>query len=382
MVAKRHTSLKSYNASSRSKMVRADAPIAEQSTFHGSSFDEYEFMKEGKRYLRLSGREFLTPIGNPVAAIANAPTGFRFAVIPIDPKSLGGRLALMAEQFQFSKGLRFRVLYEPVVPTTTAGAIAVYFNNDIGTPVAETGDDEMAHAATHESFIQTPVWKDAILTIDPKDALLRYADQDTGDARFQVQGMIIVETADIMAIPASSTYGNLYLEYEVEFSVESLDYSVHMREETLMVATSAAAGTPTVGGPIKFHTTTATADSPNLDPGELPSGAASNTDLIDYMFVGTVVNHAGNWVSGNNAYDVFGETSSYLFLGTGCVMRFYNVGGVIQARPFTSIAAASDADTNETITGSWDWPTGVGAWTTASTLSIRGYWIPVVQDAP
>lgn len=376
VAARRHATLNSFRKASKQNEISSSAPLAEQSQLHGARFDEYEFMREGKRHIRLSGREFLTPIGNVAATtVSNAPAGYRFAVVPLSPAALGGRLALMAEQFQFNRGKKFKLIYEPVVPATTTGAIAMYFNNDIGTPLGEVGDDELAHAATHEYFAQTAVWSPIMMDIEPEDAVTHYVDQESGDARFEIQGIIVIEAASILDIPAGFTFGNLYLEYEVEFSVESLDYSVTMREEGVMSVTTVV-GTPTAGTIIQFGDGAATAAIPSYAV-TMPTGVIA-AELEDWVFVATVVQALNQWVSGNNTYAVEGDSTTYTWLGSGAVLRF-TIGstGVVYASLFSSLTAASTSSVSAyPQTGQLDWPAGMVNFTAGTDLILRGYWHP------
>ena len=91
----------------------------------------------------------------------------------------------------------------------------MYYSNDIGTSMLTMGRDHVAQAATQPSFVQFQVWDEASLDIDPGDANLRYYNDESGDYRSQIQGFACVLAPDTLA--DNITYGNLYIEYDVEF---------------------------------------------------------------------------------------------------------------------------------------------------------------------
>ena len=272
--ARRHTSLKSFN--------RATAPIATGSDWSGEAFHEHEYMRDGERHIRVAGREFLTSV-NTFDRVTYALLGERLAVIPVAPEALGGRLAVFADQFEQHKLIKARVIYEPVVPTTSVGAIVMYFRNDVGTTDIDLGRDELVHAATHPSFIQTSVWDAASIEVSPSDANLKFFNDESGDFRSQAQGEIIIETGDPIA--ANQTYGNLYFEYDFEFYSPELTYDVVDTPETLLHINQATGGSESGGDPFIVVSPSGGAALPNFAMGPVGSPVAVTPADMDYIYV-------------------------------------------------------------------------------------------------
>jgi hypothetical protein len=213
----RHASLAAFTKSA--------APLSVGTQWKGSNFHEFEYVSSGERHIQVSGREFLGQIAvgeSIVAAGVDLPLGSRLAIFPINPEALGGRLELYTHMYRQHKAISLRVLYEPIVPATTEGAIFMYFRNDVGTTTLPTGRQELMHAATLPEFVSTPVWECAELHISPSNTNIRYANEASG-ARFSTQGFVQVETASILA---EKVYGNVYIEYTMHFFAPSLDYEI------------------------------------------------------------------------------------------------------------------------------------------------------------
>lgn len=220
------------------KQFNQDAPLAKGNSYKGASFRELESVADGQRRLRVRGREFLGEVLAGASLSGTTSIGARLGVFPVNPEALGGRLKLYAQQFEENKLLRSWVEYEPVVPATTAGAIAICFRNDVGTQTTQVGRTAIMHAATLASFVQTSVWDPVEMEIKPEDALKKYFDE--GDERYRVacQGFVELLSASDLA---DGTFGNLYLCYEMDFFGEALDFEVTDVDTTLVSITSTAA---------------------------------------------------------------------------------------------------------------------------------------------
>lgn len=290
--AQRHVKAREYHE------AREKVPIAEGSEYHGASMDEYESVVNGKRHLRVCGRELLGEVGQLFAA---ADTTFSVGerlpgcLWPIAPRYLAGRLSLLASQFEEHKVHSMHVHYVPGVPSTAYGSIAFYFRNDIAVPTIEIGQNELRHAATHRPFVQTPVWKEAHIEIDPEDAVNRYFDEESQEARLEVQGLIQVLCGDSLTCTvAHPRLGNLYIEYDIEFFGEALDYDTDSREMTLVtVSGTSAVGLANDGMSVVFTDGAPSADKPSFSVVDLPTGVSSVDELEGWVFYGTVLGVTG-----------------------------------------------------------------------------------------
>jgi len=314
------------------------APIANGSEWKGEAFHEHEHMKNGVRHVRVGGREFLSVIHtdnfDTVCAI-----GSRLSVIPITPDALGGRLAVFSDQFEQHRLVKARVVFVPSVPTTTAGALVIYFRNDVGTSDIDIGRDELVHAATHPSFAQASVWEELSVDIQPSDANLRYFNDESGDFRSQTQGMLIIEAADSLAV--STTFGNLYFEYDFEFYAPELTYDVVDTPETYMNFNQSTSGTRQAGEPLWFLTP-ATAGYPSFEFGHATPVAPTDAD-VDYIYVIIVEKVTGVWPT----WTTSGASSEFNFIAGMCfygrISRAEAAGGAYEhvMYLFTSLADAA-----------------------------------------
>lgn len=220
-----HDTLSSYKSSMN------NAPVAEGQQVRGSEMHQVESVKDGKRIVRVGGQMSL---GQVAQVTSSTFRGGHLSVFPISPESLGGRLGLMAKDYEEQVFHLLEIIYVPGVPTTTAGSLGMWFNNDIAVPTWVLGEDSVAHGATHDSFIQTPVWESATISVKPEDTLKRYFNEEAGDFRLEVQGLVhIIATSTLPAGP----YGSLFLKYDCSFSSPELDYEVQDVETGELVLT-------------------------------------------------------------------------------------------------------------------------------------------------
>jgi hypothetical protein len=197
------------------------APVAYSSTWSGSTAHEVEMNNSGMRSIRVFGREMLSEI----AISDDFSIGQRLpnCVIPVNPDSFGGRLGLFADSYQEHKLLHMELHYEPTVPTTTTGALAMYFRNDTSIPTYIVGLEQFTHSSTHASFTQFSVWEEGHCHVEPSDALLRYFDTDSGSWRSSAQGEVVVMAASRLM---AGSLGNLFVTYEYVFYSPELSYDV------------------------------------------------------------------------------------------------------------------------------------------------------------
>jgi len=301
-VATRHPTRSAYEAAKAASFAKVktrlggtSAPITTGHSYHGAKYHEHEYMRDGVRHLLITGREF---IGSPsLPAVASTYTsyseGMRLpgCVWPISPVAMGGRAAVFATEFEQHKVKRCRVLYEPSVPTTTAGAIAMVFRNDVDTETLYLGSDELQHAATNPSFNQFPVWEEAVLEIAPSDMVNRYFDSSEGEFKTSTQGYLVALAAS--DIDLSVSLGNFYMEYEIEFFAPSLSYEVaEYIGATMTVSCVQATVFSCTEGDACLFRSTMQAGYPGWAITPLPpgvSGASDWEELSKWMFYGTIV---------------------------------------------------------------------------------------------
>lgn len=230
----------------------------------------------------------------------------------------------------------FKVVYKPVVPANTPGAVALYFRNDISNPVFETGLDELIAASSHTSFVETTVWSPASITVNPSDVALKYWDEMSGDFATEVQGMITCITTSELSV---GTYGHLYLEYDVDFFSPELDYEVDeigiVSLDLTWTAYNPGAGNPILWNfqaPISGAATAVWSGNPppNVEylaygvVKEIDTASPSNTPAPSWNTLDDVSAHTfqrgqgfffrfrgpGNWTDGNTAGFIYADLDS------------------------------------------------------------------------
>lgn len=248
--------------------------LSESSIYHGSKTVEHDFVRDGVRGTRLAGSQYLSDVSiDHLTGI-----GERIAFVLVNPTAFGSILAKMAEIYEQCKLMHMKVVYKPVVPATTKGAIAVYFRNDVQNPLSETGLEELQHAATHEAFVDSTVWSPFEVEIKPSNAVLKFWDEISGDPSNDMQGMITVISSSVLepdttggGVELPTTFGHLYLEYDYEFFSPEVDYEVDEVGEFALRLNWPASYAPTQNVAMKF----------NGVSGVIPSFSFSGTTPVD-----------------------------------------------------------------------------------------------------
>jgi len=209
------------NVVSSKKYHETAVGLNESLIYHGSKQLEHDFVEKGIRGTRVAGSQFLDLVqtGEQNGAQGNRLT-FRF----LNPEALGSLLEKQSNTYEQSKFNHCKVVYKPIVPATTAGAIAFWFQNEIDENQTENGLELIQQASTRQAFVDTTVWNPAAIDIDPSSLLKKYWNDASGEFGMEIQGMVVVCASGALA--ALSTFGHLYLEYDVTFWSPSIDQSL------------------------------------------------------------------------------------------------------------------------------------------------------------
>lgn len=338
-------------------MPDMSVPVARGAAYRGAMSAIRESVDKSGRKADVVGHQFLGTVSWNSTLPPSIGARPEQGIYVISPDSLGGSLQLLAKNYEQHRARKLRIKYIPSVASTEAGAIAMFFRNDVATPVDQVGLTNLTHAATHPSFLQTQVWEAADLVIDPNDATMSYFDDDNGDSRMQVQGIVEVLAASSLANPKS--YGNLYLEYDIEFFSQELSFEIaDIATGTMNAGANAQAVTV-------FNPFIAVFNSVAPGPvGTFKIGIASGTtpDSTNYVFACTMTNigTAFGYTTRANG----GEVQNASFY-QGFFMRVYNT--VIGSANYTNdslsavffndyaSAIAWDGPNSEVTDGQWLW---------------------------
>lgn len=214
-------------------------PLNTTSRYHGVTHSEKEISVKGVQGVQATGQLWLGAL-NIVAA---CPVGSRLGLFPIDPRSLGGKLAVLASLWEQHVAKRLRLVYRPVVSAVTPGALAFTYQNDTSQDQLPFGDSLLARASANEMYEEIQVFQPLDIDIRPSDAQRRYFNEESGDSRQQIGGMIIAYTTTAMTADEVGAIGHMYLEYDIDFYAAFLDTDIPLAHTGSLVIGFAAATT-------------------------------------------------------------------------------------------------------------------------------------------
>jgi hypothetical protein len=335
----------------RKNVARADGGVAIANPLARRTHEEHRYMSKDGQHVRAIGCTWLGPVGLGSGDDSHALTGCgkRLSGSPwlVDPVSLGGRLEVLAGEFTQHKCNNGSLYYEPVVPATTAGGIAFYFDNDISTESVEVGDTEFMNATYHApDFAPTAVWQDLTMPISPSNINTKYQNSANGDLREEVQGKIVAVSSSDLDNPLEPgepfTFGQVYLNYDIDFFSQSMDYELTAHENHSFVATQNAYAQQ-VGAAVKFvmEASTPTTSTGAMTPA--PDG------LDDVLFYGTCVESTSSAGGGLVVITPDDPKARTILPGSEVYFRMSNLNGSqdwtdgsIGLYMFESLAAAQD----------------------------------------
>lgn len=145
----------------------------------------------------------------------------------ISPETIGSQLTLLSKQYQAYRLDELEIFYETEVPTTTEGAISLFFSNDTTTNQWLEGMDMKRHAASAPYYLQTPVWQNCGMKISPTELAKRYWTQSAQkDVSFQVLGLLTTLAAS--DLEGDKTYGSVYARIAITFEMPILSTEVEL----------------------------------------------------------------------------------------------------------------------------------------------------------
>lgn len=354
----------------------ASTPLRENGGLSHRGTHEYEYVGDGGRRLRLSGREYLGQVKTGYLDGSLYVGGNRLAagVWVMTPNALGGRLQLAAKEFLEHKLVAGRVVYVPSVDATIGGQAAMYYNADVGSSTTDLGDKLIRSAATHQSYTPFEVYCPAHMTIHPEDVNKKYLDESSGDERFHAQGLL--EVMSVSSIPGttkySGIYGTLYFEYDFDFYASSLDDEIDDVAEGSMTITCSASTLFSAYDNLLISNTAA-----HVNWATFPSGITV-TDLVNYCFACTVTATSGSWTT--FTWDAHSDTASYGFavgqtFWLTCQLEAGGSGNVIGNLSTNYVSSGfAVASVDDGPAGQLRWGAASGTPTPGTlTLDVRGF---------
>lgn len=162
------------------------------------------------------GRMYLGPITTPASPVAGAV----YLEVQLYPSNVApSRLAQLAGMYSRFKWRKAQVIYESAVGSSTNGSLFMWIDADPTAPVP-TVDALGEVSIAHKSSATFPVWSEAKVSWSQPLMDKWFYCVASEDPREFSAGVIRVACDTTLA--ASTTFGRVYLDYEVEFRDEAL----------------------------------------------------------------------------------------------------------------------------------------------------------------
>lgn len=189
--------------------------------------------------VRLKGSDFVQTLTTGSTAPVAGSTLVDLLVAPGEFSNT--RLAQFSALFERYRVRSWTFWYIPNVPSTVAGSMISYPDYDVADTVSPTFglNEALAHMGSQmfNVYSETPVRFDRV---DPYTDL--FTDAEGTDIRLTYVGRLRYLAA--AALTASTTYGNIYMEYDIDFYIPQLQSSIIevAVPQTLYLKSSAAQG--------------------------------------------------------------------------------------------------------------------------------------------
>jgi hypothetical protein len=166
--------------------------------------------------MRIRGTERLASVATTGAVAAGTVLYASY----LNPKAFGVRLVKFADTMAKFRFRNVRIHYVPAISPANALATGMLYlaldvdpNSDLGLTLL--GQDVAAIATWEGNVIEVPVYAPAVLncTLDESMQMPLFVDSQ-GDNRFSAQGIMQVVAGN--AFTAAATFGQLFIEYEIE----------------------------------------------------------------------------------------------------------------------------------------------------------------------
>jgi hypothetical protein len=196
-----------------------EAPAAISGNF---GFKQPKFYYSNKNS-RVGMRGVGTEVIANAATLSTNSTGDVLVTIPIMPALLANtNLQVISQLFEFYKFTRMRVCYVPSCPTTSSGQLLGFFDDDPSSiqRLVPNGSGDITNvriANNHEGSGRNVIWDVGCYNYSRQNRNPQfYTDPNYVDPRTSIEATFVLVQGAV-ADTASHTYGELYLDYEVEF---------------------------------------------------------------------------------------------------------------------------------------------------------------------
>jgi hypothetical protein len=204
---------------------------------------------------------------------------------------MGGRPELLAQQFQHVLCHKLHVWFVPNESTAEKGEIYIASFNDIGLPTDQYGASFYQHLTQLEDVVVNTIWRPSSLEVAPERTMVAYEDNESGDFRMEVQGIVMCGAATSMDFGSAEiqTLGTLMCEWDFEFSQPILDQEVPLALSGNLTLEYGALSTwlPTAGEPVVIRVGVDDSTGLYLATADLPDGITV-PNISDYLAYGVI----------------------------------------------------------------------------------------------
>lgn len=168
----------------------------------------------------INAKDLLTTvIGSSTTSIGNALSN-----IYLSPQTLSNtRLQMYSAMYERYRFKRFTVHFTPSVSTSTPGQLMIAYDRDISDDTPPNNLDGLRQYSSWPGTFSSPIWspfRTSFSLQSPQDGL--FCSPNGVDMRFEYQGQLYV--VDVNGnLSNTSSYGLMFIEYEIEFFEPQLE---------------------------------------------------------------------------------------------------------------------------------------------------------------
>jgi len=200
----------------------------------------------------LTGTDFITSI---VSGPTSAPGDILYKQ-EISPSRLANtRLLQFSQLYQRYRFKRISFIYEPVASATQSGQLLGFADFDVDNQINTNSTENLAIGAAHQGQAITQIWQpiefDMGQVLTFTDLFTEVGSSVTDDQRMSIQGVFYLLAAS--ALPETLSLGNVYVDYEIEFSIPYLSIASTQIEKRSAGHLWAGATLPSAGNVITLN---------------------------------------------------------------------------------------------------------------------------------
>jgi len=237
----------------------------------------------------LTGTDFI----KAVTLAENATVGDVLYKQEITPSGFAGtRLQQFSQLYQRYRFRHISFVYEPIANATQSGQLLGFADFDVDNQINTNSSENLATGAAHQGQAITQIWQsiefDMAQVFTFTDLFTEVGASETDDARMSIQGVFYLLAAS--QLPLDVPLGNIYVDYEIEFSIPFLSFKSSNIEHRSAGYLSYNLTLPSSGNTMTVAGSATTVYGPSV---VTTSGIGSRTMQFTGLSIGDVVRVVG-----------------------------------------------------------------------------------------